>query len=233
MRPKLITFDCAHTLVDVRWQVDRFIQTCADKIGLDLPAGAASRYLAMYIERYPAYCEVNLLRSPEAGQAFWDQISQDWFQEFGISHEWHSKLKQVGEEELYGEGATWFTLYPDTLDCLDWVRSKGIRTAIVSNWDYSLHRIVRMLGIYDRFEVVLASLEEGVEKPDPRLFQLCLDKMGVKASETVHVGDNPEDDFQGAINAGIRPVLLDRNRTLTGPTIRSLSELPEAIDWTD
>ena len=76
-------------------------------------------------------------------------------------------------------------------------------------------------------DAIFDSHDEGVEKPDPRLFRLALERTGAEARTTVHVGDFYHVDVVGARAAGITPVLLDaadlypdcdcmRVRSLTG-----------------
>ena len=87
-----------------------------------------------------------------------------------------------------------------------------------------------MFGLTDYFEHVVASLEEGVEKPDPRLFQIVLDRLGVEAENALHVGDSPRDDWQGATDAGMRALVIDRgNPAPSEARITSLAQLPEAV----
>ena len=73
----------------------------------------------------------------------------------------------------------------------------------------------------------------GVEKPDPRLFEIALREAGCEPHELLHVGDSPESDVAGALNADVEPVLLDRDgmREGEGATvrIRSLAELPSLL----
>ncbi|MDK3161060.1 HAD-IA family hydrolase [Kamptonema cortianum] len=117
-------------------------------------------------------------------------------------------------------------MYEDSHDALDAVEKAGLRMAVISNWDISLHRVLRMLGIYERFEVVVASLEEGVEKPDTKLFEITLDRLGLPADSCLHVGDDPLADGHGARSAGMSAVLIDRNAAHSdGTVIRSLGEI--------
>ena len=110
----------------------------------------------------------------------------------------------------------------------------GYSLAVISNWDRSLPWVLDMYGLTGYFDMALASLVEGVEKPDPRLFEIALEKLGARADETIHVGDNPIDDVQGARSAGIHAVLLDRTGAIVGPGItHSLHLLEEAFPWND
>jgi FMN phosphatase YigB (HAD superfamily) len=57
--------------------------------------------------------------------------------------------------------------------------------------------------------VILDSFEEGIEKPDPRIFELALERSGGRKETTVHVGDLYHVDVVGARAAGIEAVLID------------------------
>jgi HAD superfamily hydrolase (TIGR01509 family) len=83
-------------------------------------------------------------------------------------------------------------VYPDTVFVLKSLRQKGIRTAVVSNiaWDI---RAVLMAAGAEADEYVL-SFELGVVKPDPRIFTSALARLGVRADETLMVGDSEEND---------------------------------------
>lgn len=231
--PTVVTFDCAQTLVDVRWTVDGFLRDCALAVGLDAPDEACLEYRRMYLERLPEFLQVNLTRDEALGDAFWSQLTADWVAGQGIDPAWIPRLQEAAARLAYGPDSILFRLYGDVVPCLDALQARGMRVAVISNWDFSLHRVLRMLGVYGRFEAVVASLEEGVEKPDPRLFHLTLERLGVAPGEALHVGDHPDDDFAGATGAGMRAVLLDRARAERGEgVIRSLAELPEVLDWT-
>jgi putative hydrolase of the HAD superfamily len=101
----------------------------------------------------------------------------------------------------------------------------GYRLIVISNWDITLRRVLRAVGIEDYFEFVFASLEEGVEKPEPGLFEIARAALGVSPAEVLHVGDDPVDDLGGAEAFGMRALLLDRTGRVPG-SITSLLELP-------
>ncbi len=65
-------------------------------------------------------------------------------------------------------------------------------------------------GLENMFEFVVFSQDYGIEKPDPRIFQIALEKARCSEAELLHVGDSLVDDVLGAINAGIRCVWLNR-----------------------
>ena len=52
-----------------------------------------------------------------------------------------------------------------------------------------------------------------MRKPDPKIFRMALDRLGVPASEAVFVGDNLQTDIKGALNCGMIPIHIDRRKT--------------------
>ena len=231
MKP-VLTLDAAQTLIDVNWDPGRFVLDCAETCGLFLGADNAETFRGMLRSRWRDYCAINETREPSQGDDFWRQLASDWLGKIGEDPARGPELMNAGRPLLYTDKSPYFKLYDDVLPALDALDALDIRMAIISNWDYSLHRIVTMLGIQDRFQVILASLEEGVEKPDPRLFHIALEKLRVSPANAVHVGDNPLDDLQGARNAGMRGLLLDREReTSEGSMLHSLTAIPELLGW--
>lgn len=67
------------------------------------------------------------------------------------------------------------------------------------------------IGLTGRFDVFVASAEVGLAKPDPAIFRLACERLGVDPAETAHVGDRLDLDARGAADAGLRAVWLDRS----------------------
>jgi len=127
-----------------------------------------------------------------------------------------------------------FHRFADVLPALTELRRRGIRTAVVSNWDVSLHSVLERLGVRQLVQAVLTSAELGVRKPSPEIFTRALAALDVSPQQTWHVGDSLEEDVAGARAAGIAPVLIRRgpwppDAPPTGAElaqIGSLSQLP-------
>ena len=236
MTPKLVTFDCAGTMVGVpaNWTLGGFVADCARSIGLSPTEEEADLYQGLYISRLSEFVRVNMARDSDLQKSFWQQLAIDWLDQTGRPRELLAPMQEAAEVLGFGPNSILFRLYDDVIPCLDRLSEMGIQLAVISNWDYSLHRVLKMFGIYDRFVVVKASLEEGVEKPDPRLFEMTLAEAGFSATETFHVGDDVVDDLNGAEGVGIRAVLINRSLTKTErPVIHTLADLPEAFGWID
>lgn len=102
-----------------------------------------------------------------------------------------------------------FTVLPGVEAALRAWRDRGTALVVVSNWDVSLHEVLRDTGLAPRLDAVLTSAEEGVAKPDPELFARALARAGgVEPVAALHVGDSVEHDVDGARAAGMRAALV-------------------------
>ena len=116
---------------------------------------------------------------------------------------------------------------------VDGVRELGLRTAVRTNGAEEQQRAkVARLGLLERIGPVLTAEGLGVAKPDPRAFQLVVDRLGLAPQEVVHVGDDHAVDVLGARSAGLRAIHLDR--TGAGPSgeperISTLDDLATAL----
>ena len=83
-------------------------------------------------------------------------------------------------------------------------------------------------------DFILSSCLVGAEKPDPRIFQVALEKAGTRPEETMHVGDQYYADVTGARGVGIVPVLIDRLDTFPDQNdcirVRGLDEVVRYVD---
>jgi putative hydrolase of the HAD superfamily len=182
--------------------------------------------------RWTHYRKVNETRDHALCRTFWRELTEDWLARLEAPATALEPIMAVADELLYGSNGSYFEPFEDVAGALDDLRERGVEAAVISNWDYSLHRVLASLGMGGRFRVVLASLEEGVEKPETRLFEIALERMGFAPEEALHVGDNPIDDVEGARRAGMRAVLLDRAlEESEGNRIATLRHLTETPAW--
>ena len=89
------------------------------------------------------------------------------------------------------------------------LKSAGIRMAVVSNSEGTVEAMLKSVGLDRYLETVVDSWVVGVAKPDPAIFKIALDRLGVPASSAVMLGDVPAIDVDGARAAGVTPILLD------------------------
>lgn len=103
----------------------------------------------------------------------------------------------------------WTVAEPEAAAALAFAREAGLVTGVVSNSNGTIRRILESLDLARHLDFILDSHEEGVEKPDPRFFELALRHAGVAAHEAAYIGDLYSIDVIGARRAGIRAVLMD------------------------
>jgi HAD superfamily hydrolase (TIGR01509 family) len=128
-----------------------------------------------------------------------------------------------------------WSLVPEGLvPALAGARAAGVPIAVVSNSEGTLEALFEDLGILRSFDLVLDSGVVGIEKPDPRIFAMALDRFHVPAHRALHLGDNFATDVLGARAAGIPVALIDPFHHLAGrhadvPRVPGAREVAEAL----
>jgi HAD superfamily hydrolase (TIGR01509 family) len=89
------------------------------------------------------------------------------------------------------------------------VKAAGLAAGVVSNSNGSVHALLDGAGLASELDFVIDSGLVGVEKPDPRIFRLGLERAGVAAHEAVYIGDLYSIDVLGSRAAGLASILLD------------------------
>jgi FMN phosphatase YigB (HAD superfamily) len=115
----------------------------------------------------------------------------------------------------FADAALWAQVVPGAKEGLESLAATGVSLGIVSNADGLIAQRLREReilqvgpGLGVEVACVIDSGEVGVMKPDPRIFQIALDAMGIEAAAAWYVGDMPGFDVVGARRAGLRPFVL-------------------------
>ena len=142
-------------------------------------------------------------------------------------------VKLLAETFLWewNRGVKWFDESKQVIHQL----STNYLLGIISNTHYPdlVYRNLAKASLDSAFDVIVTSVEFGIKKPDCRIFEHAASRLGVKTRDCIYVGDNPGEDYEGAIGAGMEMVLIDRDgkyQDFTGNRIRRLTEL---ISWLD
>ena len=98
-------------------------------------------------------------------------------------------------------------LYPDAKEILQKLR-QTYKLGIIANQDYGTEKRLINFGIRPYIDLVIASAEEGVEKPDLRIFQLALDRADCKPEEAVMIGDRLDNDIAPANKIGMKTIWI-------------------------
>lgn len=139
----------------------------------------------------------------------------------------------------FSTGAVWSRVVPGSVEALRALAALDVRLAIVSNADGNAEERLLEQGVCQvgrgpgvEVDAILDSEVVGVAKPDPRIFEMALDRLGVPADRAMHVGDTPAADVDGARAAGVRPVLVDPydlHRRLEVERVPALADVVEIV----
>jgi HAD superfamily hydrolase (TIGR01509 family) len=133
----------------------------------------------------------------------------------------------------------WDHVPPKVPRLLTRLRSAGYRLGVVSNSDGRVKGFLEAVGLASFFDVIVDSFVVKLEKPDPRIYGVALDALGVPPHRAVHVGDYYHIDIVGAERAGMTGVLLDPlglhaarvgRRVLACPVIRKLEQIEAVLE---
>lgn len=104
-----------------------------------------------------------------------------------------------------------FELFPDALPTLQRLHPL-FKTGLVSDAQrVFLEPEIRMTELEPLLDVIIVSSDHGFHKPDPRMFTMAVDRLGIEPGQAVYVGDSLSRDISGAQRAGMRAVLIHRD----------------------
>lgn len=229
---RAVFFDVGGTIARPRSPIARLVIGAARAarlpIGTEEAAQIASRL------------EARLAARPRQGEAFTyppERSRQRWLEIYRASLDGISppvtaeRIAEVVWRELSSPAG--YARYPDVLPALRQLADAGLALGVISNWEAWLPALLEHLDVARFFSCVVVSGQHGAEKPDAALFVAALDATNIQPYEAVHVGDSATDDVQGAMQAGMSAVLLDRSRSgvpaASVPIIDTLTALPALV----
>ena len=207
---KAIFFDAAGTLIHLPRSVGYHYALAGQRVGLLLEAAALDRAFRESWKKMPARPAIEGPREDD-DKGWWrelvnrvidevapatSELDRDAFFEVAYSH--------------FAEAGVW-ELYPEVIEVLEQLRPR-FDLAVVSNFDGRLRMIMEQLGVTQFFSHIFLSSELGADKPDPLIHSRALHLSRFAPNETLHVGDDPVRDWQGAEAAGLAVFRLERPR---------------------
>ncbi len=150
----------------------------------------------------------------QATAAAYEMFFRGWMTAAGIpEEEFRECAARFGA--IHREATLWRVVRPGTFEALEAFKSAGYKLAIVSNAEGQVESDAKRFGLAPYFDVIIDSHIVGVAKPDPRIFQITLERLGVAADEVRFAGDIYSIDVEGARAAGIEARLVDQHRRYT------------------
>jgi len=135
-------------------------------------------------------------------------------------------------EDYHRTHNLWGRPHPFAARVLADLKGLGVKLAVVSNSGGDLEALLDRHGLRQDLDAILDSTVVGFEKPDPRIFLLAAEKLGVAPTAAVHVGDLHGVDVVGARAAGVEPVLIDPANLWPQTDcikIRDLTAIPDLV----
>ena len=133
--------------------------------------------------------------------------------------------------EAHGRVGLWTVAIDGAVAAVRALKAAGYRAGVVSNAEGRVARDLDTAGFAGLFETVVDSHLVGVEKPDPAIFAIAIERMSADPASTVFVGDVPAVDVAGALSAGLIPVLPDRHGLYGDAGVPRLRSLAELAGW--
>lgn len=149
----------------------------------------------------------------------------------GVPPEWTDEIIDT-LADAHERVGLWTVPIDGAIDTVQELRRSGYRLGVVSNAEGRVERDLEGAGFAGLFGTVVDSHLVGVEKPDPRIFHIAMERLGASAETTVFLGDVPSVDVAGARAAGLRPVLLDRHDLYAdadAARVTSIRDLPTIL----
>lgn len=127
-----------------------------------------------------------------------------------------------------------FMLYPEVKEVLLELKQRGLKIGLISNgYEEEICFILEMVDLEKKFLDVIIGVDTiGKVKPNPEVFRYAISKLNVEPEEAISIGDDIEVDYEGARNAGIHSLLIDRteNNQRDLRTIKNLKEILSHIN---
>lgn len=220
--PEIVSFDAAGTLIHLAEPVGDTYARVAAAHGIDVAPASIGRAFGTVWHRTPPPFSEKSVPDPDE-RTWWHRLVRAVFLEAG---------SPIRDEALYArffdglyrrfeKPGTWLAA-PGASEVLLRVGERH-RCVVLSNFDGRLRRILGDLGLLDLFEALFLSCEQGLSKPDPRLFRRVAESLGAEPSAILHVGDDPACDWAGAEAAGFRHFRVGKGQHQLRDVLKELS----------
>jgi putative hydrolase of the HAD superfamily len=216
VRPDAVIFDLWDTLVD--WRVDdarAMLQRVAERVGME-PDEFHTRWDATARVRYVGPIRPALRSVGVAEDALEDVCA--------------IRLDYNRRALVPREGA---------VDTLRTLRERGVAVGLITVCSEEVEQLFPETELAGLFDAEVFSNAEGLTKPDPAIYRLCCDRLGVEPERAVFVGDGANDELAGARRVGMEAILIHRPgedpywpelRTWDGPRVTSIPEVLEVLE---
>jgi len=219
---KAIFFDGAGTLIHLPKSVGYHYALIGQRVGLALDAAALDRSFTACWNQMPWRPAIESPREDD-DKGWWRNLVDRVLE--NVAPGLNDLDRDAYFEAVYAhfaEPGVW-DLYPEVTEVLE-ALSGRFELAVISNFDGRLRMILEHLGVSQFFSHVFLSSELGADKPDREIYRRALSLSGANSEETLHVGDDPVRDWEGATATGLSVFRVERPRNSLRDLLSVLSE---------
>jgi putative hydrolase of the HAD superfamily len=234
---KIIFFDAVGTLFTVKGGVGSLYSEAALKYGITEDPDRLNQAFYRVFQQTPSPAFPGADRSdlPQLEYQWWQEVMQQTFKVLQYPYpDPFPKFKNYFQEvfDLFATSAAW-SLYEETIPVLDILQSLGIPVGLISNFDSRLYAVLNALNLERYFSSVTISTHVGSAKPAKEVFKAALDTYCLPETAALHVGDSSLQDYQGAKQAGLKALWLDREGVCQKeiPDEDRISDLYGILEW--
>jgi putative hydrolase of the HAD superfamily len=220
-----VSFDAGGVLVNPNW---RRVAAALAARGVAVAATALESAEPAAKKRFDRAPTIELTNDAQRGWLYFNYVLEG----VGIAPSSATDAALDALQVYHTESNLWESVAEGVSGALETIRARGLTTIIVSNANGRLHALLDRLDLTRYFDVIVDSWVEQVEKPDPRLFQIAMQRARAVPARTLHVGDLYHVDVAGARAAGMHPLLIDAAdlyRDADCPRVRSVADVPAYI----
>lgn len=208
---KAVFFDAGETLLAPHPSHHELFALVLDQHGFEVPAETVQRTFTEMAPSFVAVMDRMAVKawsvSREASLEFWGGIYEEALHRLGVPDPSKEIFESLYERFTRYES---YRLFPECIPTLRAVKEAGLVVGLISNFEEWLEGMLIEMEIAHLFDLMVISGKEGIEKPDPAIFRLALERSGVAAENAVYVGDHPTLDVEAARSVGMEAVLIDR-----------------------
>lgn len=231
-RTQAVFFDAAGTLIKPARRVGESYAVIAARYGKTVtPAQLLERFRICFDGAPPlAFPDVPADQIEALERQWWKRLVAQVFEPWGGFADFDDYFDELFA--YFARPEAWL-LYPEVIETLAALKQRGLLLAVISNFDSRLLAILDGLHIGASFADIFVSSMVGSAKPQPRIFDVALARYGLTADQALHIGDSETHDLQGAKNAGVRALIIDRDLSADSAKQDRVTSLGQILNYLD
>jgi len=171
------------------------------------------------------------------GKLTFEEVMERLLREHGLYTS--QRYRQVVEKRIAVQKDCFSHVHPQVLPLLRELRARDIRIGLITNCFSEEAKLIRESELFPYFDAPCLSWEMGIRKPDPDIFDACLEKLRVPAENCLYVGDGGSRELETARDMGMQAVQanwyrredFEKYQSALRPEFPQVSEPMQLLKW--